>query len=209
MVSGDEAYLAARSMFGQVRISLHSSGYCQQGFTKAVRDELPVGEREALDRWQQPRGDPGVLEPAYMIYFPGSELLEQEKEPPASATAIPMTSRDMEITVGVFFTEPPLPKLEGDDLGPLNLVARLPLARGAAVDVLWSEGPSVQGRVREVKTVHHHGIDTRLMPRVISKEWDYAYGFGQHPQDGSPLAGMHWALEIASEAGPQPGGDQA
>lgn len=207
MVHGDETYLAARSMFGQVKISLHSSGYCQHGFTEVVRDKLPVDEREALDRWQQPRGDPGVFEPAYMIYFPGSELFQQEEEPPASATAIPITSRDMEITVGVFFTERPLPSVEGGDIEPLNLVARLPLGRGAAVDVLWVEGPCVQGRVREVKA-HYHGTNTRLMPCVISKEWDYAYGFGQHPRDSSPLAGLHWALEIASEARSRPSGDQ-
>ncbi len=194
-VNGDDVYLSSRGMFGQVKASLHASGECHHKLTEPMRRELPPGEeRRALDVWRQERGEPGVLEPAYMIYFPGSELLHQDQ-------VIPVSSRLKEITVGVFITELPLPDLEGD-LGPLNLLSRLPLKRGAAVDVLWSEGLCVWGRVRSVRKLHRRGRDTRLHPRVISKEWDYAYGFGHVPE--GPYAGTRWATEIASGAGAHP-----
>lgn len=109
----DEAYLATRSMAGQVKISLHASGYCQHGLTQRVRDLMPLGE-QAFDRWYQPQGQPGVLEPAYQIYFPGSELLLQQEPPPPSASLIPLSTDEHEVSVGVFKVRMPLPPAEDD-----------------------------------------------------------------------------------------------
>ncbi len=196
IVNGNQAYLSAESMLGQVKISLHYNGYCQQGLTEKVRKLLPPGkERAALDRWYQPRGEPGILEPAYMIYFTGSQLVQQEEALAPETLLIPSTGRDQEVRVGLFFVEPPLPEVV-EHFGPLRYLARLPLRSGAALDLLWCELPREEGRVEGIKHMYYNGLH-RELPVVLSEERHYAYGFGARPPDGSQWVGKRSAVEIS------------
>lgn len=197
IVGGNQVYLSADSLFGQVKISLHSDGYCQQGYTEKVRSVLPPGKgRAALDRWRQPKGQPGVLQPAYMLYFTGSQLLHQEKGLPPDTVIVPSSAEDREVKVGLFFVEPPLPEL--DDVSPLNHLVRLPLRSGAAVDLLWCEVPRAVGRVEAVKHMYLN-TPSRELPVLLSEEKDYGYGFGGRPNDGSRWVGLRQAIEVAVE----------
>lgn len=47
----DELYFAPRHMAGELKGSLHRSGYGQMGPTKRLRDKSPAGARKAISRW--------------------------------------------------------------------------------------------------------------------------------------------------------------
>lgn len=192
----DDVYLSSSPMMGQVKVSFHyTDGYCQQGPTEKVRKLLPPGkERAALDRWKQPKGEPGVLQPAYMVYFTGSELRHQSEEADQSTLLIPSSGDfDEEIRVGVFFIEPPLP---GTDTAvpPLRHLARLPLPSGAAVDLLWTAQTRQAGTIEEARFLIYNGIP-RDMPVPLSTTQQFAYAAGARTR--GRWAGVRGVSEFA------------
>lgn len=46
--------------------------------------------------------------------------------------------------------------------------------------------------------------EVQIFPTAISKERDYAYGFGEHAP-GSPWAGKRWVIELAVDHSRLPG----
>jgi hypothetical protein len=83
----DEIYVAARSVAGEIKTSLHSSGLFRHAFTSEAKSQfVPDGDR-AWFKWNEPassaQGSRLILE----IVIPTDELTEPTKEPPAEDKA--------------------------------------------------------------------------------------------------------------------------
>ncbi len=121
-------------------------------------------------------------------------MRHQSEEAGTATLLIPANGDpDEEISVGVFFVEPPLPDLEATGT-PLRHLARLPLPSGAAVDLLWTTQPREVGQVEDARHLFYNGA-SRELPVVLSKSEQFAYVAG-HRRRGR-WRGVRGAIEIA------------
>lgn len=193
IVNKNDVYLSSLTMMGQIKVSLHASGFCKQGFTQRVHEALPEGpERAALDTWHRRKGQPGVPEPAYLVYLAGSELRNQDEGVDPCTVVIPCTGDDREIALGFFLVEPPLPEAQAYE--PMRHLGRLPRADGSAVDVLCIEQPREDSRIEDALHMHYGGA-TRELPMVLSTSQQFGYATGR--VTGGPLADVRYATEVA------------
>jgi hypothetical protein len=73
-----DVYVAARSIAGKLKVSLHSSGVWREGFTREFSENpgsfaLPPGDR-ARQKWRRPAEFAPGLTMAYQVLIPESEL---------------------------------------------------------------------------------------------------------------------------------------
>jgi hypothetical protein len=83
-----DVYVAARSIAGKLKVSLHESGNWREGFTREFSQNsggfvLPPGDR-ARQKWQRPPDFAPGLTMAYQVIIPESELWQpaQISNPP-------------------------------------------------------------------------------------------------------------------------------
>lgn len=164
---------------GQIKLSFHyTDGYCQHGFTQPVRDLLTTGpDRGALDRWEQRTGAAGIPELAYSVHFSGSELLYQDGKLGSSTLIVPSSQNDLEITVALFFTEPPQGEWPPGRPLPHRLV-RLPLPSGATADVVWWEHAKDDSLFEDAVHLYYNAMQVRELPTLLSKTPLFGYASG-------------------------------
>ena len=69
----DEVYLAPRLMGGELKVSIHSDGWCQHGLTGALRAGVRPDDSHVLERWRLGKAHDGWHVP-YQVCFPESQL---------------------------------------------------------------------------------------------------------------------------------------
>lgn len=185
--SSSEVYLSTRTNFGSLKVSLHSSGYCQHGLTKRAKDEMPEDERGALDRWIVSRPGRGRSILAYRIVFPGSELHQYAEIPHLNAVPIPLNSDENQLVVDVLFSAPPFPSEKDWPGGTLG--ARSELGDGRSLDIRITESPINWGLVAEAMAMSRSGESRPLPPTAYKGRAGYAFG-------GDAISGSRFAMEV-------------
>lgn len=185
--SSSEVYLSTRTSFGSLKVSLHSSGYCQHGFTKRARDEMPENERSALDRWTVSRPLQGRSILAYRIFFPASELHQYSEVIHPNAVPIPLNSDENQLVVDVLFSAPPLRTEQDWPEGTLG--ARNELGDGRSLDIRITESPIDWGLVAEAMSLSRSGDSRPLPPTAYKGRAGYAFGL-------ESASGSHFAMEM-------------
>lgn len=178
--SKDEVYLSTRAELGDLKISLHSSGYSQHGFTPRVREQLPAGNREALDKWKRRRGDAGERVLAYRIVLPGQSMRLALGSQHPEAVPIPLSGNDRELTIDLQFTEPPATPLTPWPDGPL--VASYELGRGTVLELTARERPTDPGLMAAYVNAKRQFPATMLPGSLYASS--PGYGFGWDPRPG-------------------------
>jgi hypothetical protein len=83
----DEIYVAARSLAGEIKTSLHSSGLFRHAFTSQSTSQfVPDGDR-AWFKWNEPATSPQGARLILEIVIPTDELTAPTAEPPATDKA--------------------------------------------------------------------------------------------------------------------------
>jgi len=126
----DEVYAAPRRRIDEFKISLHSNGYAQYGFSERVRQSIRPGDRHALDRWQL--SDVEVVpgwKPLLALQFADSQLLDEDTNITAKTVVVPSAPAGQTTSVLLLVGEPGSPPL---DNGP-SLVGILDRASGGSV----------------------------------------------------------------------------
>lgn len=186
--TGDDVYLSTRGEFGNLKISLHASGYCQHGFTQRMRDELPVGQREALDKWKRRQGPAGVRELVYRIVLPGRSMVLHHGSQHRQALPIPLSSADREVVIDLCFTEPPAKPLEAYPNGPR--AASTELGRGTLLEVLVQERHTDPGIYLTIERALAVLQPTWLPGKLYDAGPGYSFGWDPRP-------GVRCATEFA------------
>lgn len=129
--------MAPRSMGGELKVSIHSDGWCQHGLTGGLRTDLRPDDSQVLDRWRLGSGRDGWHAP-YQVWLPESQLDEAGELDPQT-TRIGSAAPGRAIIIGLFVGEgdaahePWGAGLEG------AVVGRLKRANGGSVVVMAFE----------------------------------------------------------------------
>lgn len=153
----DELYLAPRHRVSDFKYSLHSNGYSQYSFSKAIRDRLRPGDTYAIERWDRPDTEvfPG-WHAAIVLQFPESELCDSAAPIDDVTVEIPAAPRGQTTFVSLMIGDP------GASLTGLDLVAVLDRESGGQVAVVHQNLAIDVVRALEIKA-----RQARQVPLVI------------------------------------------
>lgn len=133
----NEVYMAQRSMGSELKVSIHSDGWCQHGLTGELRGSLRPDDSHVLDRWRLGSGQNGWHAP-YEVWFPESKLDEAE-ELDQQTTRIGSAAPGRAIIVGLFVSAADAaPEPWGAEF-EAAVVGRLKRAGGGSVVVMAFE----------------------------------------------------------------------
>ena len=191
----DETYLAPRSRAGEMKVSLHASGYAQHGLTGPARDRLRAGDKHAFDRWETSSAVAAGVTLAYVLRFYEREL-RRVGGLRRDSVAVPAGVDDGRIVLGIYISERRTTDADRRSLGT-SVYATLPRACGGEVLLAGSNlPPDTDGYARDLaelrgQTVGHPGWDWATRPLKSD-------GFGwMHGESES--TGVRVALELSSE----------
>lgn len=127
-----DLYLAPRSMFGQIKVSMHESGHCQLGPTSRLRDRITRRFRSTAEVWQYDRHTL-TSTPAFAIAFRDDHLVALADAPHPDSVRIDLGD-DQELWVLLMIQ--PTSDAASVDYQPLQRLYELQLGDGTALHVI-------------------------------------------------------------------------
>ncbi|MDB4883276.1 MAG: hypothetical protein JWL95_2042 [Gemmatimonadetes bacterium] len=146
-VQRNDAYVACRDNFKEIKVSLHASGTWRLGFTEqAINDRpdlVPIGGDRAIQKWRPPL-DQALVSAFYLLAPPASLYLkpEQRRDWPRTVLFIEPETRGAEfvtVCVVVARTRAPVDIVDGTRAVVLGVI---PLGTDRSVQILATYEPA-------------------------------------------------------------------
>ena len=163
-----DVYIAARTLGGVQKVSLHESGVWRFAFTEEYwEDRASMGDEDrVIERWKRPPPIDGITS-AFMVVVSSSELglprhplPEKAKKYTRNVTWVPPAPEGFATYFIVMYTEPGGPTPSDD----VQFVARFELPNQEMVSIMIHEQEISREQARQVEAARQH------IARAVSQE---------------------------------------
>ena len=178
----DETYIAPRPSAAHLKVSIHSSGYCQHAlnYDSKLVAHLPGGVGRHQDQWQLGSEVAPGWRPAFQITFSESELRPAGDDLPHDVTFIapPPPHESLEVGIFILSVGTETPSYLNDEVRPVSYLRR---ASGGAVAVVAMLAPPLDPLlIPQQRSMLLNAASTLVeFPEPLSTTETYAWAFGE------------------------------